>query len=60
MGGGTYARCLPNTVAFGSGIFRHRHYLGDERGNAHQRDEYIAEEEFFDGMRIYSRALGNL
>ena len=60
MGGGTYARSLPNTVAFGSGIDKHRHYLGDERGNAHQRDEYIAEAELFDGMRIYSRALGNL
>ena len=60
MGGGTYARWLPNTVAFGSGIDSERHHLGSERGNAHQRDEYIAEDEFFAGMRIYSRALGNL
>ena len=60
MGGGTYARWLPNTVAFGSGIDAHRHYLGAERGNAHQRDEYIAAEEFFAGMNIYSRAIGNL
>ena len=60
MGGGTYARMLPNTVAFGSGILSQRRFLGDERGNAHQRDEYISESELFDGMRIYSRALGNL
>ena len=60
MGGGTYARNLPNTVAFGSGIMSERKHLGGERGNAHQRDEYIAEKEFFDGMRIYSRAIGNL
>lgn len=60
MGGGTYARRLPNTVAFGSGILSQRKFLGDERGNAHQRDEYISESELFDGMRIYSRALGNL
>ncbi|MBO4453112.1 MAG: Sapep family Mn(2+)-dependent dipeptidase [Clostridia bacterium] len=60
MGGGTYARWLPNTVAFGSGILSERTILGDERGGAHQRDEYISEKEFFAGMRIYSRALGNL
>lgn len=60
MGGGTYARWLPNTVAFGSGIESERKFLGDERGNAHQRDEYISEKEFFMGMEIYSKALGNL
>ncbi len=60
MGGGTYARWLPNTVAFGSGIIEERKFLGDERGNAHQRDEYISKREFFDGMLIYSQALGNL
>lgn len=60
MGGGTYARWLPNTVAFGSGIDSERHHLGDERGNAHQLDEYISETELFAGMRIYSRALGNI
>lgn len=60
MGGGTYARWLPNTVAFGSGIEEERGFLGSERGNAHQRDEYISEKEFFLGMEIYSRAIGNL
>ncbi|MBR6562737.1 MAG: Sapep family Mn(2+)-dependent dipeptidase [Clostridia bacterium] len=60
MGGGTYARWLPNTVAFGSAIESERHYLGDERGGPHQRDEYISEKEFFGGMEIYSRALSNL
>jgi succinyl-diaminopimelate desuccinylase len=59
-GGGTYARWMPRTVAFGSAIPEERNYLGDERGNAHQRDEYISKREFFDGMLIYSKALGNL
>ncbi len=60
MGGGTYARWLPNTVAFGSGIESERGYLGSERGNAHQRDEYISKRELFDGMEVYSLAIGNL
>ncbi len=60
MGGGTYARWLPNTVAFGSGIESERNFLGDERGNAHQRDEYISVYEFFAGMEVYSEALSNL
>ena len=60
MGGGTYARALPNTVAFGSGIESERNFLGDERGNAHQRDEYISVKELFDGMEIYSLAIVNL
>lgn len=60
MGGGTYARWLPNTVAFGSGIDSERLFLGDELGGPHQRDEYISVKEFFDGMEIYSVALGNL
>lgn len=59
-GGGTYARWMPNTVAFGSAIPEERNYLGDERGNAHQRDEYMTKREFFDGMLIYSKALGNI
>lgn len=60
MGGGTYARALPNTVAFGSGIMSERNFLGDERGNAHQRDEYISVNELFTGMEIYSLAMVNL
>lgn len=60
MGGGTYARALPNTVAFGAGIMSERNFLGDERGNAHQRDEYISVNELFTGMEIYSLAMVNL
>lgn len=60
MGGGTYARWLPNTVAFGSAIESERKYLGDERGGPHQRDEYISRREFFDGMLIYSLSVSNL
>ena len=60
MGGGTYARWLPNTVAFGSSIDGERAYLGDEKGGAHQRDEYMSIREFYDGMLIYSLAVSNL
>ena len=59
-GGGTYARHLPNTVAFGSAIPSERNYFDSERGNAHQRDEYMTLKEFYLGMEIYSEALGNL
>lgn len=59
-GGGTYARWMPNTVAFGSAIPEERNHLGDEKGNAHQRDEYMSKREFYDGMLIYSKALGNI
>ena len=59
-GGGTYARHLPNTVAFGSAIPSERSYFDSERGNAHQRDEYMSVKEFYLGMEIYSEALGNL
>ena len=59
-GGGTYARWLPNTVAFGSAIPSERNYFDSERGNAHQRDEYMTLKEFYLGMEIYSEALGNL
>lgn len=59
-GGGTYARWLPNTVAFGSAIPSERNYFDSERGNAHQRDEYMSVKEFYLGMEIYSEALGNL
>ncbi len=60
MGGGTYARALPNTVAFGSGIMSERGKLGDERGDAHQRDEYMSVNELFTGMEVYSLAIVNL
>lgn len=60
MGGGTYARSLPNTVAFGAGIDSERDHLGSARGGAHQRDEYISEKEFFSGMNIFVRSLLNL
>lgn len=60
MGGGTYARALPNTVAFGAAIPSERNYLGDSRGGPHQRDEYISMKEFVDGMNIFVRSLSNL
>mgnify|MGYP002528731081 CR=1 FL=1 len=60
MGGGTYARWLPNTVAFGPAIGRERGRLGPGKGGPHQIDEYISERELFDGIRIYGRAFLNL
>ncbi len=60
IGGGTYARWMPNTVAFGTLMDSERAYLGGDRGGAHQCDEYISMTEFFSGMEIYSLGLGNL
>lgn len=50
MGGGTYAKSLPNTVAFGS-IFPGR------EDTMHQADEYIYIEDLMAGSRIYAKAM---
>lgn len=49
MGGGTYARAVPNTVAIGTG------WLGD--GEAHQTDEKCAIESLHKMARIYAHIL---
>ena len=46
MGGGTYARAVPNTVSIGTG------WLGD--GAAHETDERLSVENLFKMSRIYA------
>ncbi len=52
MGGGTYARVMPNLVAIGAG------FEGD--GNAHEPDERIAIESLKTLVRIYARIFEEL
>ncbi len=60
MGGGTYARAFPNTVAFGAVMSENDNILGEGRGNAHERDEAIRIGEFNLAIEIFIRALANL
>lgn len=56
IGGGTYAKEAPNTVAFGA------EWKG-RPGNMHSPDEYIFVKDFIEDIAIYARAvymLGNL
>ena len=53
IGGGTYARSVPNTVAFGPC------FPGDE-SLAHQKDEYITKDTFFNSCVIYREAFRSL
>jgi succinyl-diaminopimelate desuccinylase len=52
MGGGTYARAVPNTVSIGTG------WLGD--GNAHETDERLAISSLHKMARIYAHILYRL
>lgn len=52
MGGGTYARAIPNTVSIGTG------WDGD--GKAHETDERLKVENLFKMSRIYAHILYNL
>lgn len=49
MGGGTYARAIPNTVSIGTG------WLGD--GPAHENDERLKIEHLYKMSRIYAHIL---
>ena len=53
MGGGTYARHMPNTVAFGCRIPEYAGMLGAGRGCAHDRDEYLSVYEFESSIKIF-------
>ncbi|MBQ7646126.1 MAG: Sapep family Mn(2+)-dependent dipeptidase [Clostridia bacterium] len=57
MGGGTYARHFPNTVAFGATIYKYRNELGEGRGHAHDRDEYLSVAEFESAVKIFVLSL---
>lgn len=50
IGGGTYAKEAPNTVAFGAEWPKHP-------GNMHSPDEYIFVEDFLKDIAIYARAI---
>jgi succinyl-diaminopimelate desuccinylase len=52
MGGGTYARAIPNTISIGTG------WDGD--GNAHETDERLKVDHLFRMSRIYARVLYRL
>lgn len=60
MGGGTYARWLSNTVAFGAAIESERGKFGEGKGDAHQRDEYISAAELKKTILIYILSIMNL
>lgn len=57
MGGGTYARYMKNTVAFGATISAYRGLLGEGKGGAHERDEYISREEVIRAAQIFVLSL---
>ena len=57
MGGGTYARYMKNTVAFGATIAEYRGLLGEGKGGAHERDEYISREEVIRAAQIFVLSL---
>lgn len=60
MGGGTYARSFPNTVAFGCTIKKHRGLLGEGRGAAHDRDEYLSVAEFESAVKIFALSISKI
>lgn len=60
MGGGTYARSFPNTVAFGATIEKFRGLLGEGRGAAHDRDEYLSIAEFENSVKIFVLSVLNI
>lgn len=57
MGGGTYARKLKHAVGFGPGIPNKEKRFGDERGGAHQPDEYVEIAHLKQAFLIYADAL---
>ncbi len=53
MGGGTYARKLPNAIAFGPGLPGPTRDLPAGHGGAHQPDEYKSIESLKKALKIY-------
>ncbi len=60
MGGGTYARGLENTVAFGASQKRYKGLLGEGKGDCHDIDEYISVNEVREGIEIFIRSIQGL
>lgn len=59
-GGGTYARSFPNTVAFGATLKKHRGLLGEGRGKAHDRDEYLSVAEFESAVKTFVLSIAKI
>ncbi len=57
MGGGTYARKLPNAVAYGPGILDQKKPGWPDHGKGHQPDECVCIENMMKAMEIYTLAL---
>ena len=57
MGGGTYARHLPNAVGFGPGLPDQKNPFPPGRGQGHQPDECIELCQLIDGFKAYVLAL---
>ncbi len=60
MGGGTYARMLPNAVAFGTefpGENQRPGFLPEGHGGPHQPDEALHIDGFLEALEIYAHAI---
>lgn len=60
MGGGTYARCFPNAVAFGPSFPGTVKPTPAGKGGAHQSDECASVDNLMRALKIYIAALLNL
>lgn len=63
MGGGTYSRCLDNTITFGPGFPKAEARpdgLPEGHGGAHAPDEYLYLPNLFRAMKIYACAIAAL
>ncbi len=61
MGGGTYARYLPNAVGYGPGIPGDlKNDFGSARGHGHQPDEYITTDNLKKAFIIYTQAIRSI
>ena len=59
MGGGTYARRLPNAVGYGAGV-KGPSPFGKDRGDGHQPDECVRVQDMVNAVKIYCLALVEL
>lgn len=59
MGGGTYARKLPNALGFGLGGLRRAHcpFLAESHGGAHGPDEALDVENLLQAMAVFAMGL---
>ena len=68
MGGGTYARKLPNAFAYGVGGLRETgeeerakaELFGPRRGGAHEPDEGLNLRQLLEALRIYAVSIAAL